>query len=427
MNKKELYLKEVSRYIPSCAQTLSKYPGQYVVGVTPVMIRRAKGCYLWDIEGRKYLDMVLALGPMIFGYVNSRIDNTVKKQIAKGTIYSLPSEKELELAKLLKKVVPCAEMSRFLLSGNETTSGAIRLARHITGRDHIAKCGYHGFQDWSICTKEGRNTGVPPLVKTLTHDFVYNDITSLEKIFNDYPNQVAAVILEPVSAEKPKSRFLEKVKEITRKNRALLIFDEMVTGFRWALGGAQEYFNVIPDLACFSKAISNGYPLSAICGKAKYMRRMDEVFVSTTFGGFLPGVAAAIEAIKMMKEYGNVQQHMHSLGEYLIKNANLIIRASNLPIEFAGYGPHPVMKINLSDDYLSRVLKTFIYQEFNKKGILFSSSIMIGYVHQKKEINLVLGVFEKICQKLKAIKDYKVLESQLEGKVVAPRTVRVVQ
>lgn len=424
MNKKEQYLDEVSRYIPSAAQTLSKYPGQFVIGVTPVAIVRAKGCYVWDIEGKKYLDTLLALGPMVLGYANERIDRAVKEQINRGTIFSLPSEKELELSKLLKEVVPCAEMSRFLLSGNEATSGAIRLARHITGRDHLAKCGYHGFQDWSICTKEGRNTGVPELIKTLTHDFVYNNSASLEKIFSDYPGQIAAVIMEPVSSEKPKDIFLEKVKEITHKNGAILIFDELVTGFRWALGGAQEYFGVVPDIACFGKAVSNGYPISIIVGKAEFMKRMDEVFVSITFGGFVPSLVAAIETIKMMREYGDVHQHLHQIGEYFINQANRIIKEAELPIEFVGYGPHPVMKVNLKDDYLTRILKTFIYQEFNKAGILFSSSLMFGYCHKKEEINLILNVWKKICASLKGLKDFKSLENKLEGKIMATRTVR---
>lgn len=427
MNKKEQYLDEVFKYIPSGAQTSSKYPGQYVIGVSPAAIAKAKGCWLWDKEGNKFLDTVMALGPMVLGYANERIDNAVKKQIDNGTIFSLPSDKELELAKLLKEVVPCAEMSRFLMNGNEATTGAVRLARHITGRDHVAKCGYHGFQDWSICTKQGRNAGVPELIKTLTHDFVYNDVGSLGKIFSDYPKQIAAVILEPTASEKPKGSFLEKIREVTHKNGAVLIFDELVTGFRWALGGAQEYFGVVPDLACFGKAVANGYPISIIAGKAEFMRRMDEVFVSTTFGGFVPSVVASIETIKIMKELGDVQQHLHQIGDYLIKEGNKIYSECQLPIEFIGYGPHPVMKINIKDDYESRVWKTFIYQEMNKAGIIFSSSIMMSYSHQKEQIDLILQELVSIAKKLSAIGDLKNLEKLLEGKVVAPRTVRVVQ
>lgn len=424
MNNKEKYLEEMKKYIPSAAQTLSKYPGQYVIGVTPVAIEKGKGCYLWDIENNKYLDMVLALGPMIFGYANERIDAAVKTQIDKGTIFSLPSLYELKLAKVLKKVVPCADMSRFLTSGNEATSGSIRLARHITKRDHIAKCGYHGFQDWSICTKNGRNTGVPAILKTLTHDFVYNDISSLENIFANYPGQIAAVIMEPVSSEKPRDNFLEKVKELTHRHGALFIFDEMVTGFRLALGGAQDFFNVIPDIACFGKAISGGYPLSVISGKEEYMKRMDEVFVSTTFGGFTLGLVAALECINMMQEYGDVHKHMHKIGQYLIDNFNCLAKENNIPAELVGYGPHPVMKVNIDDDYISRVFKTYLYQEFNKAGILFSASLLVGYLHRQPEIDLVLKVTNAIFKKIKELCDLKDLEKMLEGKVVAPRSVR---
>ncbi|OGH79456.1 MAG: hypothetical protein A2469_01620 [Candidatus Magasanikbacteria bacterium RIFOXYC2_FULL_40_16] len=426
MNKKE-QLKEIMKYIPSGAQTLSKNPTQYVVGVTPLTIAKAKGVYLWDEEGNKYLDTLLALGPMIFGYANERIDNAVKAQIDKGTIFSLPSEHELVLAKLLREVVPCAEMSRFVMDGNEATTGAVRLARQITGRDHVAKCGYHGFQDWSICTKSGRNSGVPEVFKTLTHDFKYNDIESLEKIFSDYPDKIAAVILEPVSSEPPTNDFLQKVQETAKKHGALLIFDEMVTGFRWALGGAQEYFKVTPDLACFSKAVSNGYPLSIISGKEEYMKRMDEIFVSMTFAGFTLGLVAAIETIKMMREFGDVHEHIHKLGESLINGGNEIATQNNLPIKFSGYGPHPVMTIKIEDDYTNRLLKSFIYQEMNKVGILFSASMMVGYAHQQEHIDFILREFKKICEQLAGIEDYKKLEAKLEGDVAAPRAVRIVQ
>lgn len=415
------------KYIPSGAQTLSKNPGQYVIGVTPPAISKALGAYVWDTGGKKYFDMMLALGPMIFGYANKRIDEKVKEQIDKGVIYSLPSEKELELAKLLKEVVPCAEMSRFVLNGNDAASGAVRLARQITGRNHIAKCGYHGWQDWSICTKDGRNAGVPDIIKTMTHDFKYNDAASLEKIFEKHPGQIAAVILEPASSEKPEDGFLKKVKEIAQNNGAVLIFDEMVTGFRWALGGAQEYFGVMPDIACFGKAISNGYPLAVICGKAEYMKRMDEVFVSMTFGGFVPGLVAAIETIKMMREFGDVHKYMHELGDYFMNSGNKITKQYELPIEFIGYGPHPVMQISIKDDYTNRLVKTFIYQEMNKSGILFSSSMMIGYIHKKDEIDIVLQKFDDICGRIKKAGEFKDLEPLLEGKVIEPRTVRLVQ
>lgn len=424
LNSKRTYLADALKYIPSAAQTLSKNPTQYVVGVTPVAATKGKGAYIWDVDGDKYLDTVLALGPMILGYGNKAVDDAVIAQVKKGTVFSIPADIELTLAKLLREVVPCAEMSRFYLNGNDATSGAIRLARHVTGRVHIAKCGYHGWQDWSIGTKEGRNTGVPDLVKTMTHDFVYNDISSLEKIFSDFPEQIAAVIMEPTSSEKPKPGFLKAVKALAHKHGALLIFDEMVTGFRWSLGGAQEYFGVVPDLAAFGKAISNGYPVSVICGKAKYMKHMDEVFVSMTFAGYAVGLAAAIASINEMRRLKDVHKHLHTIGDYFIREANVIAAQYGAPVKFVGYGPHPVMKVLIKDDLTNRILKSYIYQEFNKKGILFNASMMFGYAHKMKEINTILNAFKKICASIEGIDDHRVLAEHLEGDIAAPRAVR---
>lgn len=423
-NPKRAYLKEALQYIPSAAQTLSKNPSQYVVGVTPVAAVRGKGPYIWDVEGDRYLDTVLALGPMVLGHGNKAVDIAVIAQIKKGPVFSIPADRELELAKLLREVVPCAEMSRFYLNGNDATSGAVRLARHITGRAHIAKCGYHGWQDWSIGTKEGRNAGVPDLVKTMTHDFVYNDISSLEKIFAAFPDQIAAVIMEPTSSEKPKPGFLKAVKALAHKHGALLIFDEMVTGFRWSLGGAQEYFGVTPDLATFGKAISNGYPVSVICGKTKYMKHMDEVFVSMTFAGYALGLAAAIATIKEMKRLGDVQKHLHAVGDYFIEEANKIAEQYHTPIIFVGYGPHPVMQVLIKDDLTNRVFKSYVYQEFNKAGILLNASIMFGYMHKKKEIDVILRTLKQICASINSVADYSTLVRRLEGDIAAPRAVR---
>jgi len=425
MNKKKA-LKEMLEYIPSGAQTLSKYPTQYVVGVTPVAVKKAKGVYFWDTEGKKYLDMMSALGAVMLGYANPKIDAVVRKEIPNGVIFSLPSEHELQLAKLLKQVVPCAEMSRFYMNGNDATSGAIRLARHIAGREHIAKCGYHGWQDWSIANKEGRNSGVPEQAKKLTHEFVYNDSESLERLFSEYPDKIAAVIMEPVSNVPQKDNFLKKVRDIAHKNGAILIFDEMITGFRWSLGGAQEYFGVVPDLACFGKAVSNGYPLSIVCGKSEVMKRMDEVFVSMTYGGSALGVVAAIESIKLLKKSKKkLYADMHKLGEYCISQANIIAKRNSVPMVFGGYGPHPTAKILIDDEWTSRVVKTYIYQEFNKAGILFGLAFYVSASHTKREIDTLLSVFERMCKKIASVgTDYKKLEPLLEGPVIAPRSVR---
>ena len=420
--KNSEYLQKVKQFIPSGSQTFSKNPEQYVLGVSPVAISKAKGAYVWDVEDRKFLDTVMALGPMILGYADERIDRVVKEQIDKGTIFSLPSDLEVQLAEKLSKVIPCAEMSRFLLNGGDATTGAVRLARYVTKKDHIAKCGYHGWQDWSIANKEGRNGGVPEDVKKLTHDFKYNDLDSLEEILNNF--EVAAVIMEPANDVAPQEGYLEKVKKLANEKGAILIFDEMITGFRWSLGGAQEYFGVTPDLACFGKAISNGYPLSAICGKREIMEKMSEVFVSGTFGGDNLGLIAALETIRIMEEDQEFHERLHAKGEKLINDSNKVFQKYSLPLEFVGFGPHPTLKIKISDDLESRILKTYLYQEFNKRAILFITAIMISDAHTIENIDEIVRTFEELGAGLQGISDFKELEDRLEGEIIKPRGVR---
>src|SRR3989344_3643019 len=221
------FLKEVLEVIPLASQTFSKSYLQYIKGEAPLFAARAKGAYIWDIDGNKYLDMINGLLPVILGYQYKAVDEAIKKQLKKGIIFSLSSALEYELASLLKKHIPCAEMVRFGKNGSDATTGAIRVARAITGRDHIIVCGYHGWHDWYIGTTS-RKLGVPKSTQKLSHTFSYNDIGSLESLFKKYPNKIAAVIMEPMHYIDPRDNFLQQVKTLTHKNGALLIFDEIV-------------------------------------------------------------------------------------------------------------------------------------------------------------------------------------------------------
>ncbi|MEW6070046.1 MAG: aminotransferase class III-fold pyridoxal phosphate-dependent enzyme, partial [Candidatus Thermoplasmatota archaeon] len=271
LTKSYKYLEKAKKIIPGGTQTFSKSYNQFPLGVSPIYLQRGKGCYVWDIDNNKYIDYILALAPVILGYSYPRVDKAIKDQLKSGIIFSLPHPLELELAEKLTKIIPCCEMVRFGKNGSDATSGAIRVARAFTGRDKIACCGYHGWQDWYICSTT-RDKGIPKSIHNLTYTFKYNNIESLEKIFDENKNELAAVILEPISTIEPKNNFLKKVKKITHENDAILIFDEIVTGFRLAVGGAQEYYNVTPDLACLGKSMANGMPLSAIVGKEELMK-----------------------------------------------------------------------------------------------------------------------------------------------------------
>jgi len=254
------------KVIPSATQTFSKGPTQWIGDVGPAYLKKGDGAWVWDVDGNKYLDYLMALGPIILGYNNRRVNDAAKNQIDSGTVFSQMHPLEVEVAELLCEIIPCAEMVRFGKNGSDATTAAIRAARAHTGRERIAVCGYHGWHDWYIATTT-RNLGIPDGVINLSDTFIYNDLPSLEALFNKYPGEIAAVMMEPVGIEEPKDNFLERVQNLCRSNGALLIFDEMVTGFRMSLGGAQDYFHVIPDMACFGKAMANGFPLSAVVGK----------------------------------------------------------------------------------------------------------------------------------------------------------------
>jgi glutamate-1-semialdehyde 2,1-aminomutase len=271
----EKLLERALRTIPLGSQTFSKSKTQYPLGVSPFFIQRGLGSRVWDVDANEYIDFINSLAAITLGYQDPDVDSAVVAQLRQGVIFSLPHPIEMEVAEKIVELVPCAEMVRFGKNGSDATAGAVRLARAFTGRDHVAVCGYHGWQDWYIAST-ARNRGVPVATKALTHTWSYNDIASLEKVFQTFPQDIAAVMLEPMNLVEPQPGFLQAVKELAHKHGALLIFDETVTGFRYAIGGAQQAFGVTPDLATFGKGLANGYPISAIAGRADVMRLMED-------------------------------------------------------------------------------------------------------------------------------------------------------
>ena len=277
-------LEEAEELIPLGSQTFSKSRIQYPEGKSPLFLHNGLGGRVWDVDGNEYVDLVCGLLPVILGYCDPNVDNAIREQLERGITLSLPTTLEIKLAERLVKIIPSAEKVRFGKNGTDATSAAIRLARAYTGRDHVLALGYHGWQDWYIGATS-RNKGVPETVSKLTHKLPYNDVAAIKKALDQYPNQIAAIILEPMSTVVPLTGYLEELRDITHETGIILIFDEIITGFRFALGGAQEYFNVIPDLSAFGKALGNGMPISAVVGRADIMNEMEEIFFSGTFGG----------------------------------------------------------------------------------------------------------------------------------------------
>ena len=337
--KSEAMLARAEKRIPLGSQTFSKSRTQYPYGVSPFFIQRGQGSHVWDVDGNEYIDFVSSLASITLGYQDPDVNEAVRHQLDEsGVIFSLPHPLEIEVAELLCEMVPCAERVRFGKNGSDATAGAIRVARAYTGRDHIAVCGYHGWQDWYIGST-ARNRGVPMATRELTHAFTYNDLGSLERLLLDRPGQFAAVILEPMNVALPQPGFLEGVKELAHRHGALLVFDETITGFRYANGGAQAVFGVTPDLATFGKGLANGFPVSAVAGRADVMKEMEEIFFSFTFGGEALSLAAAKATLEKLKREPVVQT-LTARGEQAMAGAARVIEEHGLQDLFAING-HP--------------------------------------------------------------------------------------
>lgn len=277
--------------IPAHTQTLAKGSTQFIKGVAPQYLQRGQGSHVWDVDGNEYIDYNMGVGPISLGYGYERVSQAIRQQLADGITFSLVHPLEVETAELLREIIPNAESVRFSKTGAEVTSAAVRLARAYTGRDKVLCCGYHGWHDWHIGVLP-RDRGVPQVVKDLVHTFNYNDIRS---VIAGLDEETACVILEPMVFDEPHDDFLYELRDACTENGSLLIFDEMWTGFRLALNGAQAYFSIDADLACFSKAIANGMPLAAITGRQEIMQLFDEeVFFFSTFGGEALSLAATM-------------------------------------------------------------------------------------------------------------------------------------
>jgi glutamate-1-semialdehyde aminotransferase len=408
------FLHRAEKSIPLGSQTFSKSKIQYPVGVSPLFINKAHGTYVWDIDGNKYIDLVNSLAAVTVGYRNRAIDGMVRKQMKKGTIFSLPGKLEAEVAELVIKTVPSAELVRFAKNGSDATAAAIRLSRAYTNRDEIAICGYHGWQDWYIGSTT-MNRGVPQAIINLSHTFKYNDIDTLKSIFSSRPNKIAAVILEPMNSEYPRENFLQEVKDLVKKNGSILIFDETITGYRYSTGGAQLEFGVTPDLTTLGKGIANGYPLSALTGKKEIMQELEKVFFSATFGGELLSLAAAKAVIQMHLD-SNITSEIAKVGLKISSELETIIQTYKMS-NLLNVSGHPSWKfLNWFGNYevSASTLKTYFMQEMFKKGILVLSTHNNSLSLTAKISDRVINTYgEVISDMSKSLSDGSLLDKLL--------------
>jgi glutamate-1-semialdehyde-2,1-aminomutase len=408
-NEQELWENAV-RLMPRGTQTMSKCPDQFVDGIYPKFVKSGKGAYLYGLDGKKYLDYMCALGPIILGYNHKRTNEAIKNQLKDGIVFSWPTLLEQELAQLINEVVPCAEQVRFGKNGTDVNLASVRIARSYTGKEKILKPkgGYHGWGDWHAISM--RDYGVPKCLKELIDEFEFNNLDSLETLLRK--DDVAAVILEPQALTSPTPGFLQGVRDLCDKYKVVLIFDEVVSGFRWSLGGAQEYFGVTPDLCCLGKAIANGMPLAAIAGKKEFMKELDHVFYSMTFGGECLSLVAAIETIKELKTKD--YNHIWELGNMLDKGIKKAAKKYKLDINFAGSAPRHNLSFNSEKYEDAQGMKDLFFQEMVKQGILFPNVVYISFAHTKKDIQKTIKAANKAFKFVK--ENINNIDNVLEGK-----------
>jgi glutamate-1-semialdehyde 2,1-aminomutase/spore coat polysaccharide biosynthesis protein SpsF len=386
-------LERAERVIPLGSQTFSKSKIQYPQGHAPLYLKRGKGGRVWDVDENEYVDLVCGLLPVLLGYCDPDVDAAIKAQLENGISFSLATELEIELAERLVEMIPCAEMVRFGKNGTDATSATIRLARAYTGRDHVLACGYHGWQDWYISSTT-RSKGIPAVIGELTHKVPFNDLEAVREKLRAYPGNVAALIMEPMNVEEPNPGYLEELKELLHADGALLIFDEVVTGFRYARGGAQELFGVTPDLSSFGKAMGNGMPISAVVGRADIMCEMEEIFFSSTFGGETLSLAAAIATVDKLNDQPVIER-IWETGDRLGNGIRMLLSETGLSetLSLAGKAPWTLLQFKDHPNGSSQGIKTLFLKQMLEQGVLLLGSNNICYAHDNDDVELVLGAY----------------------------------
>jgi len=438
----ELY-KRAKQTIASGTNTFSRAPGVFPDGAAPKFLLKQFGSHVWDVDGNEYVDMVMGCGPVTIGHNHPVINDAIKRQMEDGILYSMLHPLEVEVAEKLIGCIPSAERVKFSKNGSDVCAASVRLARHVTGKDMIFCWGYHGFHDWYVGTTD-RNAGIPQAVKDLTKIFEYGDLDGLKKMFDDHKDNVAAIIMEPVIGQRqscsysgtemkrefrkacsacPQVEFLNAVKDLAHQNGALLIFDEMISGFRFALGGAQEYFGVVPDLSTFGKGVTNGMPLGILAGKAEYMDEFDKVFLSSTYAPETLTLAAASANIDFYKE-NDVVEAIWEKGEYIEKGLSDVIKKHDIykNVSLAGYSVRLMVNTHGDDGIQEPKLASLYQQEMFKNGILcFSGVLMLSYSHSKEDLDLLINAFDETCGVIKTyLNSGKPIEDFLECVPGAP-------
>lgn len=405
--------------IPGQSQTMSKGPTQWVQGVAPAYLRRGRGARVQDVDGRWYLDFPMGLGPIILGHGHEAVNAAIARQLEDGITFTLPHPLEVEVAERIRAVVPGAERVRFAKSGSDATTAAIRVSRAVTGRDRVIVAGYHGWHDWYIASTS-RRRGVPAATQGLVEAVPAGDPGALEAALERHPGDVACVIVEPIGMREPAEGELQAIVDRVRRHGALAVFDEVISGFRLAPGGAQERYGVVPDLAAFGKALGNGMPISALAGRGEVMDVLEDVFFSGTHGGETLSLAAAAATLDVMASEP-VHEHLWRLGERLQAGVRAQIARTGLEDWVSCGGAAPWTLVSVREPRpgeASLPAKTLLQQEMLRRGVLYNGSNFISYAHGESDVDEAIDAYGAAFERLAtALPDG--VEAQLDGPPVA--------
>lgn len=408
--------------IPGGTQLISRRPTRFACGVSPVYAARAKGARFWDVDGHQYIDWTSGIGSILLGYCDPVVDEAVREQLALGSIYSVNHELELELAEELCRTFPCAEMVRYARGGGEACAMAVRIARGVTGRDRVLFCGYHGWHDWYLAANlEGEESlaahlfsgiepiGVPRALRGTAIPFAYGDLHGLGELLDTYRGEVAAVMMEPLRSKLPPPGYLPQVAALVREAGALLIFDEVSTGLRYGLSGAQGLVGVVPDMAVLAKSLSNGYAMAAVVGRRDCMQPAARMFISSTYWSETLGLRAALTTLHEVRRR-NLPAQLARRGNELMQRLNRAAHAAGLSARCEGVPYHPHLVFEHPPEQ-QRLLATLFIQEMAKRGCHGYTSFYMNGAQEQPELEQT----ERAASEVFALLADALRQQRLEG------------
>lgn len=393
----EIY-ERAGELIPGRTQLISRRASRYASGISPVYAQSAKGSRFIDVDENEYIDWMSSVGAVILGHADDVVDRAVEEQIKRGSLYSLNSPLEIELAEELVETIPSAEMVRYTKGGGEACAAAARIARGTTGRDKIIFCGYHGWHDWYQAANYEADPvtgefpfagiepiGVPKVLAGTVIPFPYGDLEALGQLLDEHAGEVAAVMMEPLRSTLPEPGFLEGVKELAHAHGAILIFDEVSCGWRLSVGGVQEYLGITPDMTVLAKAMSNGYPMGAVVGSREVMEPASRMFVSSSYWSDNIGLTAAITTIRELKRRDSAAFFLET-GEKLRDALNGSIADAGLSGEYTGLHTALNLSLTLPDENLRPMVNTLFIQEMARRGVHCPMGFILNMAHTDEVI-----------------------------------------